>query len=90
VISLQILLDAESSTSTGIIEIPVTDDPEQLRRDILAGAYKLVSSQLAASTDFTPPEPLAAGDDPSAALGIRITRLSWEEFGKSFQGADPP
>ncbi len=89
-ISLQILLDGESSTSTGMIEIPVSDNPEQLRRDVLAGAYKLVSSQLAATTDFTPPEPLAAGDDPSAALGIRITRLCWEAFGKSFPAIDPP
>ena len=90
VISLQILLDGESSTSTGLIEIPLSDDPEQLRREILAGSYKLVSSQLAASTDFSPPEPLAAGDDPSAALGIQITRLCWSEFGKSFQAADRP
>lgn len=89
-ISLQILLDGESSTSTGIIEIPVSDDPEQLRREILAGSYKLISSQLAASTDFTPPEPLGDDDDPSAALGIRITRLCWEEFGKSFPAVDPP
>lgn len=89
-ISLQILLDGESSTSTGLIEFPVSEDPEQLRREILAGSYKLVSSQLAASTDFTPPEPLAEGEDPNAALGIRITRLCWEEFGKSFPAADSP
>lgn len=89
-ISLQILLEGESSTSTGLIEIPVSADPEQLRREILAGSYKLVSSQLAATTDFTPPAPLADGDDPTAALGIRITRLCWEEFGKSFPAADSP
>ena len=89
-ISLQILLDGESSTSTGLIEIPVSDDLEKVRQDVLAGAYRLVSSQLAATTDFTPPEPLAAGDEPAAALGIRITRLCWEAFGKSFPAIDPP
>ncbi len=90
VISLQILQDGESATSTGLLEIPLSDDPEQLRREILAGSYKLVSSQLAASTDFTPPEPLTADHDPAEALNTRITRLCWSEFGKSFPPADPP
>jgi hypothetical protein len=89
--SLQILRDGgDASVSTGLIEIPLADDPDQLRREILAGAYKLVASQLAAATDFTPPEPLAPADDPAAALQTRITRLCWSEFGKSFHGVDPP
>lgn len=88
--SLQILLEGESSTSTGLIEIPLSADPESLRREILAGSYKLVSSQLAATTDFTPPGPLVEGDDPASALGTRITRLCWEEFGKSFPALDSP
>jgi hypothetical protein len=89
-LSLQILLDGESAASTGVIEVPLSDDPQPLRRDLLAAAYKLVSSQLAAATDFTPPEPLAPDDDPAAALGNRITRLCWSEFGNSFLPADPP
>jgi hypothetical protein len=89
--SLQILRDGgETSVSTGLIEIPLSDDPGQLRREILAGAYKLVASQLAATTDFTPPEPLAPADDPALALQTRITRLCWSEFGKSLHGVDPP
>jgi hypothetical protein len=90
VLSLQILQEGESAASTGLIEVSLSDDPEQLRRAILAGSYKLVSSQLAAATDFTPPEPLAPEDDPLAALHTRITRLCWSEFGKSFHPADPP
>jgi hypothetical protein len=89
-LSLQILLDGESAASTGVIEVPLSDDPQPLRRDLLAAAYKLVSSQLAAATDFTPPEPLAPDDDPVAALGTRITRLCWSEFGNSLLPADPP
>lgn len=90
VLSVQILLDEASDSPAGRVEVPASDDPEQLRREILAAAYKLVSSQLAATTDFTPPQPLGPETDPSVALGTRITRLCWSEFGKTFVPADPP
>lgn len=83
-------LQGESTSPAGRVEVAYTEDPRQLRREILAACYKLVASQLAAATDFTPPEPLAPGDDPSAALGTRITRLCWSEFGKTFVPADSP
>ncbi|WP_193214496.1 hypothetical protein [Luteolibacter marinus] len=89
-LSLQILDDGPSATSTGLIELPLATDPERTRRELLAAAYKLVASQLAAATDFTPPAPLDAGDDPAAALGFSITRLCWKEFGKSLRAADRP
>jgi hypothetical protein len=88
--SVQILLEGEKASPAGRVEFPVSDDPQQFRREILAACYKLVSSQLAATTDFTPPEPLGPESDPSAALGTRITRLCWSEFGKTFVPADPP
>ena len=89
-LSLQILADGESAASTGLTDLGLSTGPEQLRRDILSGAYKLIASQLAASTDLNPPEPLATGEDPEIALATRMTRLCWAEFGKSLQAADRP
>lgn len=89
-LSLQILVEGESAASTGVIELPVSADPPALRREILRGVYQLVASQLAATTDFTPPAPLSTDDDPATALATRITRLGWAEFGKSLQPPDRP
>lgn len=89
-LSVRILLEEATDSPAGRVEVPASDDPEPLRREILAASYKLVASQLAATTDFTPPETLGPETDPSAALGTRITRLSWSEFGKTFAPADTP
>lgn len=89
-LSLQILADGESAASTGLTEFPLPAGPGELQSALLSAAYKLVGSQIAAATDLTPPRSLAAGDDPSAALGTRVTRLSWLEFGKSLKPADQP
>lgn len=89
-VSLQILADGESSASTGLIEFPLPADPDEARRALLTAAYKLVGSQIAAATELTPPRSIAGGDDPLSALGTRITRLSWQEFGKSLKPADRP
>ena len=87
---VRLVLKGQTASPAGRIEIPVPEDPRQLRREILAACYTLVASQLAASTDFTPPEPLGPGDNPALALGTRITRLCWSEFGKTFVPADSP
>ncbi|MCW1924878.1 hypothetical protein OKA05_20110 [Luteolibacter arcticus] len=89
-LSLQILADGESSTSTGVIELALPEDASELRREILRGVYRLVASQIAATTELTPPDGLSETDEPVPALSARITRLSWSEFGKSLQPADRP
>jgi hypothetical protein len=89
-LALQILADGEKPPSTGLIELTPSDDPTELRREILRGVYRLVASQIAASTEFNPPDPLSETDDPVPALSARITRLCWSEFGKSLQAADRP
>jgi hypothetical protein len=73
-----------------MIELALPEDPTELRREILRGVYRLVTSQIAASTDFNPPDPLSDTDDPVPALSARITRLGWAEFGKSLQAIDKP
>lgn len=87
---VRLVLKGQTASPAGRIEIPVPEDPRQIRREILAACYTLVSSQLAAATDFTPPEPIGPEDNPALALGTRITRLCWSEFGKTFVPADSP
>jgi hypothetical protein len=89
-LSLQLLADGQGAASTGVIELPVPEDANELRKEVLRGVYRLVASQLAATTEFTPPDALSETDDPAAALSARITRLCWAEFGKSLQPVNPP
>lgn len=89
-ISLQMTADGSGAASTGQLPIALPTEPELLRREILAGAYKLVAYQLAATTEFNPPEPLSADENPSQALDSKITRLCWSEFGKSLQPIHRP
>jgi len=90
VLSLQMTANGSGSASTGQLDFTLPEDPELMRREILSGAYKLVASQLAATTDFTPPVPLQVDENPSRALETKITRLCWSEFGKSLQPAHRP
>ncbi len=90
VLSLQMTADGPGAASTGFLDFPLPPEPEVLRREILAGAYKLVTSQLAATSDFVPPTPLEEQDSPSVALETRITRLCWAEFGNSLLPGNPP
>jgi len=90
VLALLIRGELENGPATGTIELPLSPDAPLQRRDLLAAIYKLVASQLAATTTLTPPQPLEAGDDPQAALQTRVTRLGWSEFGKSLHAGDPP
>ena len=90
VISLQMTADGNGAASTGQLDFDLPTEPELLRREILSGAYKLIASQLAATTEFNPPEPLSSGESPSQALETKITRLCWSEFGKSLQPPHRP
>ncbi len=90
VLSLQLAADGVGAAATGQLDFPLPAEPEALRREILAGAYKLVASQLAAYTEYNPPVPLSAKESPQRALETQITRLCWSEFGKSLQPADRP
>ncbi|MCW1914093.1 hypothetical protein OJ996_10935 [Luteolibacter sp. GHJ8] len=90
VISLQLTAEEPGGASTGFLDFPLPAEPDQLRREILSGAYKLITSQLAATRDFTPPLPLSEGESPSMALETKITRLCWSEFGKSLLPGNHP
>lgn len=90
VLSLQFTADGVGAASTGELDFALPEDPELLRREILSGAYKLVASQLAATTEFNPPAPISMEENPSRALETKITRLCWSEFGKSLQPAHRP
>lgn len=70
----------ENAVSTDVLSF-TTDDPETLRNDILKTAFNLVRGHLSKATSYNPaPEAL---DDPLAALDSHITRLLWNEFGKT-------
>jgi hypothetical protein len=90
VLSLQLTAEGAGAASTGFLDFPLPAEPDLLRREILSGAYKLVISQLAATSDLAPPVPLSDGESPSAALETKITRLCWEEFGKSLLPGNRP
>ena len=90
VLSLLLRGEQENGPATASIDLPLVPDAPLQRRDLLAAIYKLVASQLAATTALTPPAPLAVDDDPQAALHSRITRFAWSEFGKSLHSGDPP
>ena len=70
----------KKSSSTEVMSFTV-ESPDTLRQEILKTVFQLVRSQLGRATTYTPPANLAAGEDPLAALGFRITRLCWSEFG---------
>jgi hypothetical protein len=90
ILSLQLTAEGPGAASTGFLDFPLPAEPDLLRREILTGTYKLVTSQLAATSDFTPPTPLGDNESPSAALETKITRLAWSEFGKSLLPGNPP
>jgi hypothetical protein len=90
VLSLQLTAEEPGGASTGFLDFPLPAEPDLLRREILSGVYKLVTSQLAATSDFSPPAPLANGESPSMALETKVTRLCWSEFGKSLLPGNHP
>lgn len=59
------------------------ESPEKLREEIQKTVFLLVTSYLGKSTAYTPPAPLAEGENPLDALTYRVTRLGWREFATS-------
>lgn len=70
----------DDAPSTDVLSF-TTDDQETLRNDLLKTAFNLVRAHLTKYASYNPaPEAL---DDPLAALESHITRLLWNEFGKT-------
>lgn len=79
-VALWITGAGKNAPSTDVLSF-TTDDPETLRHDILKTAFNLVRGSLMKSASYDPaPE---AQNDPLAALESHITRLLWNEFGKT-------
>lgn len=79
-VALWITGSGEDAPSTDVLSF-TTDDPETLRNDLLKTAFNLVRGHLSKTASYNPaPEAL---DDPQTALESHITRLLWNEFGKS-------
>lgn len=88
-IALRILGDSDGASSTGTFQLEqMPETPEGFAFHLFSGVFKLVAAQIAATTDFTPPEASPDGSDPRDALLERVTRLTWAEFGKSLAPAD--
>lgn len=69
----------KKSSSTEVSSFTV-DSPETLRQEVLKTVFQLIQSHLGGATAYTVPTPLAEGEDPQIALGVRVTRLCWSEF----------
>lgn len=79
-VALWITGAGEDPDSTDLLSF-TTDDPTSLRNDLLKTVFNLIRSHLTKAASYNPaPEAL---DDPMAALEAHITRLLWNEFGKS-------
>ena len=65
-----------------------SNNPVTLRKDLLKTIFNLIRGQLAKSTSYNPaPE---AVDDAQIALSSNITRLLWNEFGKTLNPPKKP
>jgi hypothetical protein len=79
-VALWITGPGDDAISTDVLSF-TTENKETLRNDLLKTAFNLVRAHLAKSASYNPaPEAL---DDPLAALESHITRLLWNEFGKT-------
>ncbi len=75
---------SKSSPSTDVLSF-TSNNPDTLRKELLKTIFNLIRGQLSKSTSYNPaPE---AVDDPQIALSSNITRLLWNEFGKTL---NPP
>ncbi len=74
----------KNSPSTDVLSF-TSNNPDTLRKELLKTIFNLIRGQLSKSTSYNPaPE---AVDDPQIALSSNITRLLWNEFGKTL---NPP
>jgi hypothetical protein len=81
-VAIWITGSGEDAISTDVLSF-TTDDPETLRNDLLKTAFNLIRGHLSKAASYNPaPEAL---DDPLAALESHITRLLWNEFGKTLR-----
>lgn len=79
-VALWITGSSDDGPSTDVFSF-TSDDKETLSNDLLKTTFNLVRSHLSKTTSYNAaPEAL---DDPLAALESHITRLLWNEFGKS-------
>lgn len=79
-VALWISGTAEDAPSTDVLSF-TTDDPDTLRGDLLKTSFNLIRGHLVKYASYNPaPEAL---EDPLVALESHITRLLWNEFGKS-------
>ena len=79
-VALWITGPGEDAISTDVLYF-TTADSETLRNDLLKTNFNLIRGHLSKTASYNPaPEAL---DDPLAALESHITRLLWNEFGKT-------
>ncbi|MBG7607957.1 MAG: hypothetical protein IZT59_08035 [Verrucomicrobia bacterium] len=77
-VALWITGGGKESPSTDVLSF-TTDNPEDLRNDLLKTIFNLIRSHLSKSTAYSPaPEVIA---EPLPAFETNITRLLWQEFG---------
>ena len=77
-VALWITGGAKDSPSTDVLSF-TTDNPDELRNDLLKTIFNLIRTHLSKSTAYSPaPEVIA---EPLPALETNITRLLWHEFG---------
>lgn len=79
-VALWITGSGDGAITTDVLSF-TTADPDSLRNDIMKTTFNLVRGHLSKTASYNPaPEVL---DDPLAALESHITRLLWNEFGKT-------
>lgn len=73
---------APKSPVTETLSFTVTK-PKNLPTDVLRKLFRLTSKQLGKVRPLAPIPPAAANEPPLNALETRITRLCWQQFGRS-------
>lgn len=77
----------KGNLSTDVLSF-TSNRPETLYKDLLKTIFNLIRGQLSKSTSYNPaPEAI---DDARIALSSNITRLLWDEFGKTLNPPPKP
>jgi hypothetical protein len=76
-------LGPDSAQSNVLSTNPPEQDPEALRRELLAVIYRLVQGHLATLEGLSTPPPPAHLEDPALDFQRHITRLHWKYFADS-------
>lgn len=69
----------KKSNATEVLSFTATSK-DAIRPELYKNIFILIRSHLERSTAYTPPAPLAEGEDAKVALGSRVTRLCWSDF----------